>query len=174
MKKLFLCALSLALVLTLAACGGADTTLQSQNGILSSFETTDIDGNKLDQSILEGRKLTLVNIWATSCTPCIEEMPYLGELAHEYRDQGVQIIGIVADGTGQQDMARSIAEQTGAGYIHLMPSEDLENLLSQVYAVPTTIFADENGCQVGSTYMAAMDKEGWIETIEKTLALLTQ
>ena len=46
-----------------------------------SFETVDIDGNKVSSAdIFSKHKLTMVNIWGTFCGPCIREMPDLEEL----------------------------------------------------------------------------------------------
>lgn len=121
-----------------------------QTGVLSVFSTTDLEGNTLDQSILADYDLTMVNVWATFCGPCINEMPDLGELAAEYADKGVQIIGLVSDtmdsdGTisdSQVETAKEIVAETGADYRHLLPSDDLLGILSQIYAVPTTFFVD--------------------------------
>ena len=46
----------------------------------SVFSTTDLEGNAVDQSILEGYDLTLVNVWATYCTPCLEALLPTGSL----------------------------------------------------------------------------------------------
>ena len=148
-----------------------------QAGILSAFSTTDLDGNELDQSMLEGYGLTMVNVWATYCKPCLSEMPDLGELADEYRDQGVQIVGLVSDvlnsdgffSQEQLDTARDLVAETGADYPHLLPSQDLYGLLSQIYAVPTTFFVDSEGRQVGSAYLSAKEKDEWAEIIESMM-----
>lgn len=147
-------------------------------GILSSFSTTNLDGNVVDQSILEGYDLTMVNVWATYCGPCLREMPDLGELAEEYSDRGLQIVGLVsdtlnADGTisdSQVDTAREIVEKTGADYLHILPSEDLFGILSQIYGVPTTFFVDSEGRQVDTAYVKSMEKDKWIEIIDDALA----
>lgn len=62
--------------------------------------------------------------------------------------------------------------ETGASYRHLLPSEDLNGLLSQIYAVPTTFFVDSRGRQVGSTYMRAMSREEWEAVLDGILAEL--
>ena len=182
-------AAALSLTLLLGACSSpsgsqpeaAETASQpdassqvEQAGILSAFSTTDLDGNELDQSMLEDYSLTMVNVWATYCTPCLSEMPALGELAEEYRDQGVQIVGLVSDvlnsdgsySEEQLDTARDIVAETGADYPHLLPSQDLYGLLSQIYGVPTTFFVDSQGRQVGSAYVTAMEKEDWVQVID--------
>ena len=120
----------------------------------------------------------MVNVWATFCGPCINEMPDLGELAAEYADKGVQIIGLVSDtmdsdGTisdSQVETAKEIVAETGADYRHLLPSDDLLGILSQIYAVPTTFFVDSEGVQVGDAIVTAQSKKKWIETIDGMLA----
>ena len=189
--------ISLAGMLALSACSsanqtaGTNTTGQDitdsqsgsgqtteQAGGLSSFSATDFDGNTVDQSILADYDLTMVNVWATFCGPCINEMPDLGELAQEYADKKVQIIGLVSDvlntdGTISEEQvqtARDIVEQTGANYLHLLPSEDLYGVLGQISAVPTTFFVDSEGAQVGSAIVSAQSKDNWVQTIDAMLA----
>ena len=151
---------------------------EEKGGVLSSFTATDLEDNEVSQEILADYDLTLVNVWATFCGPCLREMPSLGELAAEYQPQGVNIIGIVSDtltsegelDEDQVDLARDLAEETKAEYTHLLPSQDLFGLLGQIYAVPTTFFVDSEGNQVGDTYMQSMSKEELSELIESHLA----
>lgn len=180
------------LALTLAACSGQPSeptptpapvpsvsVVQEDVPILSAFSATDLQGNEVDQSVLTGKKLTMVNVWATYCQPCKEEMPHLAQLSQNYED--VQIIGLVsdvlnADGTVNQDQvdtAIALAEEAGVTYRNLIPSQDLtSNVLSQIYAVPTTFFVNEDGDQVGSVYVGARDADGWAEIIDALLEAL--
>lgn len=148
------------------------------SGILSSFSTTDIDGNTVDQSVLKGKKLTMVNIWATFCGPCINEMPDLGKISKEYADKGFQIIGVPVDVTdyygnidvGQIELAKEIIDETNADYLHIVPSASLNRAkLSQVTSVPETIFIDENGNQVGQSYIGSRSEEQWKEIIDNLM-----
>ena len=98
MKRLS--ALLAAALLLLSACGQAAAPAETSGaeetapaGILSSFDTVDLDGNAVDQGVFSEHKLTMVNIWATYCGPCISEMPDLGILAEEYEDKGLQVMG---------------------------------------------------------------------------------
>lgn len=161
-----------------ASSAGTAADGETRAPLLGSFSTTDLEGNSIDQSILEGYDLTMVNVWATYCTPCLQEMPDLGELASEYEDKGVQILGLVSDvlnsdGTisdSQVETAQEIVEETGASYQHLLPSADLLGLLSQIYGVPTTFFVDSAGNQVGYAYVTAMEREQFVEIIDAALA----
>ena len=182
MKKLIVLIAALCLLLT--ACGQAAPEESPEAGetagILSSFFTTDLEGNAVDQSIFSDYKLTMVNVWATSCGPCITEMPELGELASEYADKGMQIVGLVPDVTDsdgnldeeQLELAREIVAETGANYTHIVPGEGLYGLLSQISGVPTTLFVDSNGKQVGTAYIGAQDLDGWKAIADELLGSL--
>ena len=146
-------------------------------GEFGKFTSADLDMNDVDQSILAGHKLTLINVWATFCGPCLNEMPSLGELNTEYADQGFQIVGIVtdvvnSDGTlsdSQVSLAKEYAEKTGANYLHLLPTADLyEIALKNVTGVPTSYFVDENG-HILKEVVGAQSKDDWAADIEELL-----
>lgn len=155
----------------------AQETDQASGGIMSSFSATDLEETAIDQSIFEDYDLTMVNVWATYCGPCLSEMPDLGELAEEYEEMGIRIVGLVtdvfnSDGTvsdSQMDTAREIVVTTGAGYLHIIPSQDLYGLLSQISGVPTTFFVDSTGKQVGSAYLGSKSKADWESIILQVL-----
>ena len=156
---------------------------QAQEGIFQTMQMTDFDGNEVDKSLFEGHRLTMVNIWATFCNPCLSEMPELGELAAEYAKEegGVQIIGICTDitdlsgNTTQEavDGAKQIVEMTGAAYPHLIPNDEfMAFLMQEVPGVPTTVFVDENGEVIGDEVVGAKSKDAWQQEIESRLAML--
>lgn len=156
---------------------------QSQDGIFQTMQMTDFDGNEVDKSLFEGHHMTMVNIWATFCNPCLSEMPELGELAAEYAKEegGVQIIGICTDitdlsgNTTQEavDGAKQIVDMTGAAYPHLIPNDDfMAFLMQEVPGVPTTFFVDETGEIIGDEVVGAKSKDAWQQEIESRLAML--
>jgi rhodanese-related sulfurtransferase len=151
-----------------------------KSGSLTSFLTWDLNGLPRDETVFSDSSLTMINIWATFCSPCLREMPELGELAEEYREKGVQIIGIVADvsrnknGAFSQDMldtARELAAETGADYLHLLPSNDLIYAkLGEVSSVPETIFVDSQGNLVGQSYVGSRSKKEWAAILDDLLS----
>lgn len=147
-------------------------------GVLEGFTSEDLSGNAVDSSIFADYPVTMINVWATFCSPCIEEMPDLGALADEYAPKGLQIIGIVSDvgdGSGgydpeMTDLAREIVEITGSDYLHLMPSADLiERKLGEIQAVPTTFFVDENGAEIGEPLVGARSADEWRSVLDYML-----
>ncbi|MDE7429649.1 MAG: TlpA family protein disulfide reductase, partial [Lachnospiraceae bacterium] len=94
------------------------------------FTCQDMDGNVVAETVFSEAKLTMINVWATYCNPCLSEMPGLGELAGEYEPGEFQIIGIISDVMEGADaepisLAADLIEQTGADYTHLLLNESI-------------------------------------------------
>lgn len=139
------------------------------------FEGQDTEGNTVTSSdLFSDSKLTMVNVWATYCSYCLKEMPYLGELAGEYAGEDFQVIGIVSDvqeGDSQEklDLVTELIDKTEADYPHLLVNESLyHGLLEEIPGVPTTFFFNEKG-MVLDTVVGAKDKDAWKEMIDAFL-----
>lgn len=176
MKKALCILLSLVMLFLFVSCGGGNDTAEEtqQQGISSTEGIVSLEGKLLDKSIFEG-KITMVNIWATFCAPCIREMPDLQKLHEDYADKGFQVIGIVcdiysSDGFFQQSGisdAKEIVQQTGVKYLNLLPTDVLvEAKLKDVTSVPETFFLDENGKVIGSSYIGSRSYDQWAEIID--------
>ena len=155
----------------------AENTLPPEDGDGTApivFEAHDTEGNAVSSEIFSETKLTMVNVWATYCNPCLREMPGLGELAGEYASDEFRIVGVVSDvveGSDQKtlDYVTDLVEQTSADYTHLLLNESLYRaLLTDVSAVPTTFFIDEDGV-ILDTVVGSMDKSMWEEKINGLL-----
>lgn len=147
---------------------------ETAGGARGYFTTTDLYGNTVTQEIFAQSDLTVVNVWATYCGPCINEMPYLGELAEEYDSSKVQIVGIPTDVYNQEylDYALSLVNETGADYTHLLMSEELYNWgLTEIQYVPTTFFVNSEG-EILDSVVGSMSKEDWKTLIDEKLASL--
>lgn len=193
MKKMYKCCAPLLAtsLLFLGACaniparnhtesipaGEAEDGWSSESGestVSVAFEARDMEGNTVSSDIFSQTRLTMINVWATYCNPCLREMPDLGELAGEYGADEFRIVGVISDvmeGSDQKilDYAADLVEQTGADYPHLLRNESLYYaLLTDVVAVPTTFFIDENGV-ILDTVVGSMKKSAWEEKINGLL-----
>lgn len=180
MKKLICLCMILMLTFTIAGCEENKPIQEKGAPVLAAFTATDLAGNSVNESIFAGKKLTMVNIWATFCGPCIAEMPELAELNRSYGED-FQVIGIVIDAGDrngnpipqQYADAFAIIGQTGADYRHLLPSPSLNKAyLEKVQAVPETIFVDETGHQVGQSYVGAKSLDSWKAIIAELMTTI--
>lgn len=133
------------------------------------FTTQDLSGNTVDNSLFAKADLTVLNLWGTTCSPCITEMPELQEWSQNM-PENVQLIGLVLDAAaGDADaieMAQMICEATGVTYTNLLRSEDLYEFATGIIFTPTTIFVDGNGSIVGEPVIGA-DVEGYKVFVEE-------
>lgn len=142
---------------------------------LGEFSMKDIAGSEYTQEMFADYDLTMVNVFTTWCTPCINEIPDLEKLKNNMADQGVNVVGIVLDaidasgGANEEtvEKAKLLAEQTGVTYPFLIPDETLLNgRLAGINAVPETFFVDKDGNIVGETYSGSRSLENWTEVVE--------
>ena len=145
---------------------------------LGEFSVQDITGESYTQEMFADYDLTMVNVFTTWCTPCVNEIPDLGKLKNEMESQGVNVAGFVldaVDGRGNTseeaiEKARLLAEKTGVTYPFLIPDESyLNGRLSGINAVPETFFVDKEGNIVGETYSGSRSFEDWKIIVETQL-----
>ena len=147
----------------------------TQEPYVLSFEATTVDGEPVTSDIFSESKLTMINIWATYCNPCLMEMPDLGDIAQEYDKSDFQLIGIVSDvvdSASQSDIdnVKELIAQTHANYPHLLLNQSLfENLVGGVSSVPTTFFVNQKGEVIGYI-VGANDEDTWEQMIDELLA----
>ncbi|MCI8806626.1 MAG: TlpA family protein disulfide reductase [Oscillospiraceae bacterium] len=150
---------------------GTSPAQEESSPIFITFEATDLEGNTVSEEVFTRSRLTMVNVWATYCNPCLREMPGLGQLSAEYDPGEVQIIGVVSDVREGEDqsLVESLVQQTGADYPHLLANASIDRaLLASVSGVPTTFFFDGEGAYLGGVVGSA-DRSKWEELIHELL-----
>lgn len=134
-----------------------------------SFTLTTLTGETIGDSIISNNKLTMVNYWATWCGPCVGEIPDLQKINEEYADKGFSIIGVLI-GDDDYDGARQFMSDTGVTYPVVLPEGVFYTLASGIQAIPTTMFFDSNGQQVGETQIGSMSYSNWVSLIDSLLS----
>jgi thiol-disulfide isomerase/thioredoxin len=97
-----------------------------------------------------GARATLVNVWATWCTPCREEFPDLVRLADTHREDGLRVLFVSADFDDQQEAVRGfLAKHRAPAPWLLKTGKDMEFIdhLDPRWsgALPVTIVYDARG-----------------------------
>lgn len=140
--------------------------------VVPQFKAKDTNGNDIDNSIFEGKKLTMINIWATTCGACVNELPELQELYKDMKEKDINVISIVTDGSEELELTKTIIKKTGVEYTNIVPDDNLIEYLKNLTATPTTIFVNDKGEKVGDIMIGApMEnaKEAYEEEINKRL-----
>lgn len=180
-KVLYVSLVTGALLLGAASVGASEVQTETETEITDAsliFSTEDINEEEYTQEIFENYDLTLVNVFATWCTPCIQEIPDLEELSQSVSEQNVNVVGILLDGadlSGAPDSeaiekAKLLAEKTGATYPFLLPDTTfLNGYLFEIQAIPYTFFVDSEGNIVGDAYEGSRDFNTWMDVVEAEL-----
>ena len=115
---------------------------------LPDFTLADGDGVTKSLADLRGQVI-LLNIWATWCVPCREEMPQLNALQAELGGKSFEVVAVNID-KGGPDKARKFLEETKATDLTLY-TDPTGKLFVKLRAVgmPTTLLIDRDGKEIG-------------------------
>ncbi len=133
------------LVFLFFACAKAEMSGMSGQDYPDAPEFTfeDLNGNKISLSDLSG-KVIMLNVWATWCSPCIREIPDFIEIYKQYKDKGLEIIGLSMDRISQSKVLK-FAENLKINYAVAMMTSKLNKDYGPFPAIPVTIIIDKNG-----------------------------
>ena len=161
MKKLFLITLIL-----LTACSKHDIDLKIINAedLFSQVRTH------------QDSDVVLINFWATTCGPCIEEFPMIVDLSNQYREKNLAVYFVSADWEDMTKEVISFLSSQGVSGISFLKEEgndnDFINAIDENWsgAIPFTIVYNKKG-NVVSTWEGKKDKEFFENEIISALNL---
>ena len=123
----------------------SETTAAPQQGFPApDFELTTSTGETIRLSELRGQPV-LVNLWATWCPPCREEMPAIEKVYQEFKDQGLVVLAM---NMTYQDDASAVApfiERHGLTFPILLDESGDTSRAYQMRSLPTSFFIDRDG-----------------------------
>jgi len=107
------------------------------------FKIAALDGGRLNLADFKG-KVVFLNLWATWCGPCKEEMPAMERLWQRYKGEGLVVIALSMDSGGAK-IVKPYIEQAKYTYpIGLDPKMEIAQLYG-AHSVPSTFIIDRNG-----------------------------
>ena len=90
------------------------------------YQATTLDGQAVSLADYSG-KVILINLWATWCEPCIEEMPLLEDLSQKFSQTDFEIIGVSIDESGYEKQIHRFLDSEEISYpIWLDPSNEFQ------------------------------------------------
>ena len=141
------------------------------------FPARDLSGQPVRLTDLRG-EVVLLNIWATWCPPCIEEMPSMQRLYDDLEPRGLRVVAVSIDAT--PGMTNLTGRQGGdvAGFVERMgltfdiwhdPAGDIQRIY-RTTGVPESFLIDRNGTIIKKVIGATeWDSEANVELIVRLL-----
>ncbi|MDQ3389492.1 MAG: TlpA family protein disulfide reductase [Gemmatimonadota bacterium] len=135
----------LALTLGVVACGGeGPAPAPSVGSPAPAYEAVSLAGDSVSLARLRG-KVVLLNVWATWCVPCREEIPALEKLHRRLAPSGLEVVGVSVDAAGAAGDVRSFVREYGATYPIWMDPGERVSTVFRIIGVPTTFLIGADG-----------------------------
>ncbi len=139
LKKILVLSLCLGGFFLLPQCAKEK---ESSAGLAPDFTLKTMDGQEITLSQLKG-KVVLLDFWATWCGPCRESIPHLIQLYRNYRENGLELIGMDVD-KGDMETVRRFVKSMDIPYPIVSAPEDVVRSY-RVTGIPATILIDKEG-----------------------------
>lgn len=107
------------------------------------FTLPGLDGQMVRLADFRG-KVVLLNIWATWCPPCVEEMPSMEALYQKLKAEGFEILAVSVDVSGAQAV-RPFMEKHRLNFPALTDTDGTVKSLYQTTGVPESFIIDKDG-----------------------------
>jgi peroxiredoxin len=109
-----------------------------------SYRAVSASGDSVSLDELRGRPV-LLNVWATWCHPCRDEIPELQRLHERYRGRGLELVGVSVDAAGDDDAVGAFARRYGMTYAVWRDPDEIVSATFLVVGVPATFLIDRRG-----------------------------
>lgn len=143
--------------------------------MLPEFKATDQEGNEFSKEDIGKNDATVINLWFTGCSACVEEMSELNDLATKIKGQDkVNFISMCTD--------KNYDDSTKEAYERIMKDKkptyqalgvenegDMKAFLENIFVYPTTIVVDKNGNIIGDPVEGALTNPEQQEKLQKNI-----
>jgi thiol-disulfide isomerase/thioredoxin len=115
--------------------------------LAKNFVLRDLSGKTISLKDYAGKPV-IVNFWATWCTPCLLEMPWLEELSRKYAGSGLTVLGLNMDIELNSATPQKIAATTkhlGVSYPIAISDKSIHSLYGPIHLLPETFYINREG-----------------------------
>jgi peroxiredoxin len=145
----------------------ADSTPSTTGGKPApAFTLQDLNGKNVSLADFRG-KVLILDFWATWCPPCVKEIPHFIELYEQYKDKGVEIVGISLDQAGVS-VVKAFVQKYQIKYPIMMTDGKIDKAFGGIPSIPTTFLIDSAG-NISKKYVGYNDKAVFEADIKKLL-----
>lgn len=141
---------TLSIYLGIAACAHRDDAGAASSGKVEigapapGYQTLSLDGDSVSLAAQRG-KVVLLNVWATWCHPCRDEIPELRQIHARYRARGLELVGVSVDANGSDDAIRAFMKEFQMTYPVWRDPDERISAQFLVIGVPATFLIDKQG-----------------------------
>jgi peroxiredoxin len=128
-------------------------------------------GEVVELSSFRG-EIVVLNLWASWCPPCRNEMPELNQLYEDYKGKGVKVVGVnLASHERSPEGAAEFMEEFNVQFPTFVdqPNEDNKGIVSTLYninSIPYTYVIDQDG-KISRVHRGAVTYEMLVNYIEE-------
>ena len=146
-----------------AASVGDDSPLEPA----PDFELKSLDGRAVKLSDFGGKVVGL-NFWATWCAPCRVETPWLVDFYRQFKEQGLEVVGVSMD-DGNQEHVADFVKEMGINYTVLMGSHAVGDAYGGLRFLPQTFFIGRDGKIIKHSF-GTRSKSDFEDAIKQSLS----
>ena len=109
-----------------------------------NYSAVTLEGESISLSDLSG-KVVLINVWATWCEPCREEMPELQKLQNKFSNTEFVIVGVSIDEKGYTQMIRNFLQSQNISYTAWHDPDNRFQYAFRTIGVPESVLISKDG-----------------------------
>ena len=135
----------LLLAVTLAACGGGDSsgpTGVNKGNLASGFTLEALDGSSVSLDGYRGN-VVLINFWATWCPPCRAEIPDIEKVYQARQDDGFVVLGVNVE--EPRESVAPFVEAMGMTYPVVLDKSGQVLKMYRAIGLPISVILDQDG-----------------------------
>lgn len=133
-----------------AAASGLPLVMRDQPAVLPQLRVLDAGGQPVELASFKG-KFVLLNIWATWCPPCRQEMPSLDRLQGQLGGPDFHVMALSVDaGAKGLELMKSFYASIGIKHLGIYQDAEAAAIFKlKAVGVPTTLLLDRQGREIG-------------------------
>lgn len=124
----------------------SESTIPQVGKPMADFTLPNLQGREVQLAALRG-KVVFINVWATWCPPCIEEMPTIQRLHERLHPKGLEILAVSLDVLGAQVVV-PFMQTRRLSFTALLDTKSVVQRLYQTTGVPESFIVDKRGMLV--------------------------
>ena len=118
--------------------------LYSYSQVVYDFTLVNPENKSQSYEELNGEKFTIIDFWATWCKPCQLSIPKINKIYNEYKEKGIEVIGISIDNPRNRAKISPLIKALGIDYPVLLDTDQEVMQDFNVSSIPVLFIIDSN------------------------------